>query len=108
MEVSPLDVVSQIAEAGAQPDASALVCGSDVLSYEQLDERVDRLASFLSREHGVGAGSIVGLYLLRDTDLLVPMLAVAKTGGKGRAAGISCSRMSNGSASGAADGTRPM
>ncbi|MEL7311444.1 MAG: amino acid adenylation domain-containing protein [Pseudomonadota bacterium] len=80
IEFSASDVVSLVASSGASADASAVVCGSEVVSYATLHTQVDRLAWCLASEHGIGPGSIVGLYLLRDTDLLTAMLAVAKTG----------------------------
>jgi len=65
--------------AAAQPEAIAL-CDRDIrLTYRELDNRSDRLASGL-RALGVGAGDRVGICLQRSAELVVTMLAVLKAG----------------------------
>ncbi|WP_428241031.1 amino acid adenylation domain-containing protein [Gynuella sp.] len=49
------------------------------LSYQQLHIRVDRVARYLS-EKGISPGSIVGVYLPRQTDLLAIILGILKAG----------------------------
>ncbi|GHF69363.1 non-ribosomal peptide synthetase [Streptomyces mashuensis] len=64
------------------PDATALVCGTDRLTYAELDARANRLAHHLLAG-GVGAEnaeSIVALALPRTADFVVALLAVLKTG----------------------------
>ena len=62
------------------PHQSAIYCGTTVLSYQELDRRVSRLAWRL-RERGVGLEVPVGVYLERSTDLVVAMLAIWRVGG---------------------------
>ena len=61
------------------PDAPALKTGDGPLSYATLDARATALANGLV-EHGVGPGTIVGLWLPRGADLLVAQIAIAKSG----------------------------
>ncbi|WP_432153149.1 amino acid adenylation domain-containing protein [Streptomyces tricolor] len=63
----------------ATPEATALVDGGTRLSYAELDERAARLAHHL-RALGAGRGSRVGVSVRRSTDLVVTLLAVARTG----------------------------
>ncbi|MFE7119663.1 amino acid adenylation domain-containing protein, partial [Streptomyces sp. NPDC057654] len=62
------------------PDAVAVRCGSDVLSYGELEGRANRLARYLVRL-GVGRESRVGLCLPRGVEMIVGLLAVWKAGG---------------------------
>lgn len=61
------------------PDAVAVSCGDEQLSYGELNRRADRLAHDLSRA-GVGPGVRVAVFLERQALAIVAMLAVAKTG----------------------------
>ncbi|MGH3754099.1 MAG: non-ribosomal peptide synthase/polyketide synthase, partial [Pseudonocardiaceae bacterium] len=61
------------------PDAVALVCGRDELSYRELNERANRLARVLIGR-GVGPEQFVGLALPRSVEMVVALLAVAKAG----------------------------
>ena len=62
-----------------QPDAVAVQMGDAQLSYRQLDERANRLAhALISR--GARPGVYVGICLTRGPDLVVALLAVAKSG----------------------------
>ncbi|WP_020658973.1 Pls/PosA family non-ribosomal peptide synthetase [Amycolatopsis benzoatilytica] len=61
------------------PDAVALECGPDRLSYRELDERANRLAHVLIRG-GLGPHRRAGLLIPRSTDMYVALLAVLKTG----------------------------
>lgn len=62
------------------PDAMAIVCGDESLTYRQLDEKADRVARRLIAL-GVGPDTLVGLHLPRSCDLVVGALAILKAGG---------------------------
>jgi non-ribosomal peptide synthetase component F len=68
------------AQVAATPDAVALVCGDEALTYRELDERAGRLAAELVAD-GVGAEQVVGIHLDRSTELVVALLAVQRAGG---------------------------
>jgi amino acid adenylation domain-containing protein/non-ribosomal peptide synthase protein (TIGR01720 family) len=68
------------AQAVRQPQALAVVSGTQSLSYAALDNRAGEVATRL-RERGIGAGSIVGICLRRTPDLLAALMAVWKSGG---------------------------
>ncbi|MFN0217643.1 MAG: MupA/Atu3671 family FMN-dependent luciferase-like monooxygenase [Hyphomicrobium sp.] len=61
------------------PDAPAVECGFDSLSYRELGQRADRFAVHLA-DRGIGPGSFVGLRLERSCDLVVAALAIWKAG----------------------------
>jgi non-ribosomal peptide synthetase-like protein len=63
----------------ARPDAPALVCETEALTYGELEERANRLAHHLIR-HGVRPGDRVGLRLDRSASAYVALLAVLKCG----------------------------
>ena len=65
--------------AARTPDAVALVCGHDGLTYAELDERSDRLASRIG-DAGVASGGFVGVLADRSASSMVAMLAVLKSG----------------------------
>jgi acyl-CoA synthetase (AMP-forming)/AMP-acid ligase II len=58
----------------AAPERTALVSGSQRLSYAELDARANRLASFLAAR-GIGAGDHVGLHLYNGHQFVEAMLA---------------------------------
>ncbi len=65
--------------AGARPDHTALICGSEQRTYRELHDNSGHLAAALQR-HGVGPGTRVG-FLGRDCAALVELLyACARTG----------------------------
>ena len=77
---SPVSIVARVeAQAAATPDAVALVCGGDSLSYSELDARAGIFAAEL-RERGVCVGDRVALCLARGVDLYAGVLAVLKLG----------------------------
>ncbi|MFC7617377.1 condensation domain-containing protein [Actinokineospora soli] len=67
------------AQVRARPDAPALEIGDTVVSYAELDARVNRLAHLLV-ERGVGPEDIVAVSAVRSVGLLVALLAVSKAG----------------------------
>ncbi|MFC4502413.1 amino acid adenylation domain-containing protein [Streptomyces vulcanius] len=61
------------------PDAPAVSCGDQRLTYADLNTRANRLAWRLL-DAGAGPGRLVALALPRSADLVVAVLAVLKTG----------------------------
>ncbi|MFD9606024.1 amino acid adenylation domain-containing protein [Streptomyces sp. NPDC059970] len=66
-------------QAARKPEAIAVVCGGETLTYGELNARANRLARLLTG-HGAGPGSLVALRLPRSTDLVAALLAVTKAG----------------------------
>ena len=62
------------------PDAIALACNGEELTYRELNDRANRLARRL-RALGVGRDSLVGIHVARSSELLVSVLGVLKAGG---------------------------
>ena len=69
-----------VRQAGATPDAPALLSSAGTMSYAELDARSNQLAHTL-REHGVGPDVVVALLAERSPQLIVAILAVLKAGG---------------------------
>ncbi|WP_217705601.1 non-ribosomal peptide synthetase [Peristeroidobacter soli] len=63
-----------------QPEATALICGQQVLTYGELNRRANRLAHRLIAL-GVAADSKVGLAIERSCEMVVALLAILKAGG---------------------------
>ncbi|WP_345649087.1 amino acid adenylation domain-containing protein [Streptomyces tremellae] len=68
------------AQAAATPDAIAVTCGKDEVTYADLDARARRLAADLVA-HGVGPEKVVGVHLDRSVELVVALLAALRAGG---------------------------
>ncbi|WP_190858207.1 non-ribosomal peptide synthetase [Actinomadura sp. RB99] len=68
-------VGSVLGQAAIRPDAVAVVVGDACLTYGRLVSTAERLAGYL-RGAGVGAGSVVGLCLPRDVEMVVGILGV--------------------------------
>jgi amino acid adenylation domain-containing protein len=61
------------------PEAIALVCGPETLTYAELNARSNRLAHWLIGQ-GAGPEQLVAVRMRRSADLVVALLAVLKTG----------------------------
>ncbi|MBZ1351824.1 AMP-binding protein, partial [Alcaligenaceae bacterium LF4-65] len=61
------------------PEAVALVCGDEQLSYRELDARANQLARHLLAQ-GVHTEDVVAILLDRSVGMIVSMLAVLKAG----------------------------
>jgi amino acid adenylation domain-containing protein len=61
------------------PQATAVVCGGERLSYAELNARANRIAHYL-RKQGAGRDVLVGVFLERTPDLLAAILGVLKSG----------------------------
>src|SRR5205814_1960913 len=68
------------AQAASTPDAVAVMCGDERLTYGELDRRANRLARHL-RGLGVGPEVLVALYLEKSIDAVTAVLAILKAGG---------------------------
>src|SRR5262249_58096735 len=68
------------AQAERTPNAIAVAYEDQQLSYGELNARANRLAHYL-REIGVSPDARVALYLERNLEMVVSMLAVLKAGG---------------------------
>ncbi|WP_235332399.1 non-ribosomal peptide synthetase, partial [Paenibacillus terrae] len=62
------------------PEAVAVVCGDERLTYRELNERANRLAWTL-REKGVGRESIVAIMAERSLEIIVGLWGTLKAGG---------------------------
>nr|WP_227985270.1 non-ribosomal peptide synthetase [Nocardia spumae] len=65
--------------ATAAPDAPALTCGPDTLTYRQLDERSNRLARLLLGR-SITPGTVIACALPRSLDAIIAVWAAAKAG----------------------------
>jgi amino acid adenylation domain-containing protein len=68
------------AQAARTPGRTAVTCAGTTLTYRQLDERADQLASRLAAA-GVGPDQVVGVLADRSAELIVILLGVLKAGG---------------------------
>ena len=66
-------------QAQQRPNAIALVCAGDTMTYAELDARSNWLARLLI-EHGAAPERFVALCMSRSLDMLVAILAVLKSG----------------------------
>jgi amino acid adenylation domain-containing protein len=74
--------IHQVVEAQADkaPNAIAVSCEGERLTYRQLNARANQLAHYLQR-NGVGPETPVALCVERSLDMVVAILAVLKAGG---------------------------
>lgn len=66
--------------AAIEPDAVALVMGTDRVTFRDLERRVNVMSRMLI-DRGVGPESVVGLALPRSVDMVVALFAVLRAGG---------------------------
>ncbi len=78
----PQDCIHQLFEAqvSQDPDAIAVVCGDQQLSYGELNTRANQLAHYL-RSLGVQPEEWVGVCIERSVDMVVGVLGILKAGG---------------------------
>ena len=78
----PMTTILELFESQVQrrPEAVAVVCGTQQLSFSKLNRRANRLAHYL-RKQGVGAEVIVGLCTERSLEMVVGLLGILKAGG---------------------------
>ncbi|MDC9589265.1 amino acid adenylation domain-containing protein [Xenorhabdus sp. XENO-10] len=75
--VSVLDIFLQ--QVGRQPDAIAIRCRNEQLSYHQLMTKVVQLARFLLSQ-GIGAEDVVAIGIPRSVDSIIAILGVLASG----------------------------
>jgi len=68
------------AQVKRQPDAVALVCGEQQLTYQVLNQRANQLAERL-RVQGVQPETLVGIYMERSLEMVIGLLGILKAGG---------------------------
>ncbi|MCM3338073.1 amino acid adenylation domain-containing protein [Paenibacillus sp. MER TA 81-3] len=66
--------------AAKTPDAIAVVCSEQCLTYRELNRRANQLAHHLAK-HGIGAEMPVGICMERSVELIIAVLGVLKSGG---------------------------
>ena len=62
------------------PDAPAVLCRNESLTYHELNSRANQLAHYM-RTLGVGPESVVGICTHRSMDMIIGILGVLKAGG---------------------------
>src|SRR5262249_1743950 len=67
------------AHAGLHPDAVAVVCNGQQLTYRELNERANQLAHYLL-SRGAGPEKLIGIFVERSPQMLVALLGVLKAG----------------------------
>jgi len=61
------------------PDAAALLCDDESLSYAELNARANRVAHKLI-DCGIGVDALVGVYMERSVDMVVALYGIVKAG----------------------------
>jgi amino acid adenylation domain-containing protein/FkbH-like protein len=65
--------------AALTPDAIALVCDTQRITYRELNSRANQIAHYLVK-HGAGPNVLVGIYSHRSADMVAGILGVLKSG----------------------------
>jgi len=66
-------------QAARTPQATAIQCGGQFLTYADMNERANKLARCM-RDLGVGPNDLVALCVERSTDMVAGLLAILKVG----------------------------
>ncbi len=66
-------------QAMVTPDATAVVCGEEAITYRDLNTRANRLANYLV-QRGAGPEVLIGVHSERSLAMLVAILGVLKSG----------------------------
>ena len=67
-------------QARNKPQKTALICGEESWTYEQMDAATNQLAHYLIQQHNIEPGNKVALLLDRNEWMIPAILAVLKTG----------------------------
>jgi amino acid adenylation domain-containing protein len=67
-------------QADKTPELVALRYGTTTVSYRELEERMDKTASYLQYFANIGKGDLVGIMLERDEDLIPTIFGIIKAG----------------------------
>jgi len=68
------------AQVERSPDAIAVVCQNQQLSYRELHQRANQLAHYL-QDLGVGPEELVGLHMERSLEMVITLLGILQAGG---------------------------
>ncbi|WP_409174127.1 edeine biosynthesis hybrid PKS-NRPS EdeI [Brevibacillus fortis] len=81
LEYSREKTVVQLFEevAATQPNALAVTCGDEKVTYTELNKRANQVARLI-KQHGVTADTCVGLLTNRSVEMMVGLLAILKAG----------------------------
>ncbi|WP_052350263.1 non-ribosomal peptide synthetase [Paenibacillus gorillae] len=77
LESIPLQFLEQV---NKNPNKVAMVFNNQSLTYLELHEKSDRLASYL-RNKGIGSDSIVGIMVERSFEMIIGIMGILKSGG---------------------------
>jgi amino acid adenylation domain-containing protein len=82
VEYAPAESIHRIFEKQAErtPELRAVVSQGSALSYQELNQRANQLAHYL-RKQGVRREDRVGIFMKRDVEMVVGLLAILKAGG---------------------------
>lgn len=82
VEYKGAETIHQYFETAAKQyaESQALVCGSEVLTYRQLNERANQLAHYMAENFDIRKGALVGICLDRSEQLIISVLAILKLG----------------------------
>jgi non-ribosomal peptide synthetase component F len=61
------------------PQAIALICDEEKMTYVELNEKANQLANYLLKQ-GVNANSLIGISFERSFEIIISILAIFKAG----------------------------